>query len=100
MRRLEGAGLEVQRALQKAMHMSYMALEVCDDANKADWCVHTCRRYKLRLNQEAEWVKGIYMDLTPRTKREARTWLVGAHNDLEHARDHIGTRQNLRVKFQ
>ncbi len=95
----------MQRALQKAMHMSYMALEVWDDANKADWCVHTYRRYKWRLNQEDEWLKGVYtesevVDLTPRTKREARTWLVGAHNDLERARDHIGTRQNLRVKFQ
>jgi hypothetical protein len=57
--------------------------------------VRSYRRYWKLLNQESEWRNRIYaeskdVNLMLHTKREARTWLVGAHTDMEHARDHIG----------
>ncbi len=53
------------------------------------------RRYWRLLNQESERLNCIYAEskeenLTPHTKREGRTLLVGVHADLERARDHIG----------
>jgi hypothetical protein len=47
------------------------------------------------LNQESERLNSIYaeskeVNLTPHTKREERTLLVGAQTDLERDRNHIG----------
>jgi hypothetical protein len=35
----------VQKALQLATRVSYMALEVCDDSTKADWEECNCSKY-------------------------------------------------------
>jgi hypothetical protein len=53
------------------MHVSYMALEICDGVTKAAWNVSSYRRYWKLLNKELERLNGIYAD-------------------LERARDHIG----------
>jgi hypothetical protein len=52
----------VQRLLQKAMCVLYMVLEVCDTVTKAAWSAHQYKRYKWRLNKEAAWLRGIYME--------------------------------------
>jgi hypothetical protein len=54
------------------MHVSYMAVEICNGATKADWNVQSYRRYWKLLNQESEWLNGIYaelkdVNLTPHT---------------------------------
>jgi hypothetical protein len=61
--------------------VSYLALEIFDGVTKANWNVCSYRRYWKLLNQESQWLNGIYaelkkVNLTPNTKREARTWLV------------------------
>jgi hypothetical protein len=74
-----------------------MAREVCEDSTKTGWSIWSYKEYRRLLDEEMMEVCRIYAevelaDLPVSKGKEPKGWLTSAHQEAEHAREHIGER--------
>jgi hypothetical protein len=89
--------LWIRRALQQTSYVSHMAQEIEDSSTKAGWDIWSYKHYRGLLDKEMMEACRTYAevelaDLPVSKGKEAKGWLTNAHQEVEHAREHIGER--------
>ncbi len=89
--------LWILRAFQQTSYVSHMAQEIGDDSTKTEWSIWSYEHYRRLLDEEMMEVCRVYAevelaDLPVSRGKEAKGWLMSAHQEAERAREHIGER--------
>jgi hypothetical protein len=87
----------MRQVLEQATKMLSLAEEVRDTTTKRDWQSCAYHNYRWQMDQEVGHLGALFGgtgedEVRVKGQRQAKVWMVKAHENVEPAREHIGSR--------